>query len=163
MQAVLNASVQQQRARILVPAIVQGLTRRPAASDAGVLHVQGAPAFALSIPQTSLSLVRSGTAFYTAQRNSVLLRGGGRRFGSSQQPEPVYQCASAGGGGLALARWLSQRQRQHLLAAANVAKRTSAALAMVDFSDRDERAEFRERQRSLPARGRAPMAAGTRC
>lgn len=48
MQAVLYASVQQQRARILVPAIVQGLTRRPAASDAGVLHVQGAPAFALS-------------------------------------------------------------------------------------------------------------------
>lgn len=48
MQAVLNASVQQQRARIHVPAIVQGLTRRPAASDASVLHVQGAPAFALS-------------------------------------------------------------------------------------------------------------------
>jgi hypothetical protein len=47
--------------------------------------------------------------------------------------------------------------------AANVARRASAALAMVDFSDRDEGAEFRERQRSLPATGRAPMAAGARC
>ena len=41
-QAVLNTSVQLQRARILVPAIAQGLTRRPAARD---LHVQGAPVF----------------------------------------------------------------------------------------------------------------------
>ena len=99
-------------------------------------------------------LVRSGTAPCTAQRNSVLLRGGERLVGSSGQPARAVEAGSA----LALALKGSGD-----VLAANVARRTSAALAMVDFSDRDEGAEFRERQRSLPATGRAPMAAGARC
>jgi hypothetical protein len=64
MQAVLNTSALQQRARMLVPAIVQGLTRRPAARD---LHVQGAPVFAKANA--------GGTALNTAQQSSA--RGGG--------------------------------------------------------------------------------------
>jgi hypothetical protein len=60
MQAGLNASALLQRARMLVPAIVQGLTRRPAARD---LHVQGAPVFAKANA--------GGTALNTAQQSSA--------------------------------------------------------------------------------------------
>ena len=93
MQAVLNVSVQQQRARILVPAIVQGLTRRPAASDAGVLHVQGAPAFALSIPQADIaSSQRHGTLHRAAQLCSAAR--GRATCWQQRQPEPQSRLVS---------------------------------------------------------------------
>lgn len=60
MQAVLNTSALQQGTRILVPAIAQGLTRRPAARD---LHVQGAPVCAKANAD--------GTAHDTAQQSSA--------------------------------------------------------------------------------------------
>ncbi|KAJ8105882.1 hypothetical protein OPT61_g9911 [Boeremia exigua] len=65
-----SASVQQ-RARILVLAITQGLTRRPAARDAGVLHGQGAPVAA------SGSL--DGTALNTTQPAAAEAGGGSAR------------------------------------------------------------------------------------
>ena len=111
MQAVLNVSVQQQRARILVPAIVQGLTRRPAASDAGVLHVQGAPAFALSIPQTDMASSQRHGTLHRAARSATLFCYAGASDLLAAAPSG-QRPASAGGGG-----WLgsgsgSPRQRR---------------------------------------------------
>lgn len=127
-----NASVHQQRAKILVPTIAQGLTRRPAASDASVLHVQGAPVFASSDGRHG---GRHGTQ-HCAPNGAVhqrLAAGNALTARNSSLRHTAREVSGAGAG--------AQRQRQHFLAALIVAyqRRASAAPAVVDFRSRFEK------------------------
>jgi hypothetical protein len=121
MQAVLNTSVLQQRAGIAIPAIAQGLTRRPAARD---MHVQG------GLETARQSRPHRVTEF-SAWRSTCPAAG-------------EAACSSAQGVGIP-----ARRQAKESAAAPNVARRSVAALVMVDLQIDDGRAtSFREQQRS---------------